>query len=185
MPSFSSQSAVCCIAPLTDFTARLVALLHEGEDGEFIRNRSEVHGLTAANVGCSSLPAKGNDAGWVEFLRDPTLPRQGVGSRNLDPTYRATGLQSFGSRLELHRFTAAAGWVVLGVVEQERGGDFVGFLTHPGPEKKKPPLRVDDPAHPLILSPPAALIEAMGIFQGVGHPGETAVLHADAHPHHR
>jgi hypothetical protein len=49
MPSCSSQSAICCIAPLTDFTARLVALLDEG-DGEFIRNPSGIHGLTAVHA---------------------------------------------------------------------------------------------------------------------------------------
>src|SRR6266508_4419729 len=88
-------------------------------------------------------------------------------------------------RLELHRLAATAGRGLVRVVEDELRGELVGLVVHLGAEQEQHRLGIDEHPHALVLDHLVELLDALGIFHGVGHAGTAAVLDADAHADYR
>ena len=81
-------------------------------------------------------------------------------------------------RLDHHRFAAAAGFRLIGIVEHEAGRKLVALVVHLGADKEHHRLGVDEDADALVFDHFIERADGFGVIHRVAHPGAAAVLHA-------
>src|SRR5207237_3474486 len=85
-------------------------------------------------------------------------------------------------RRQLHRFAAAAGGDLVGVVEDELGLHLVGLVVHLGAKQEQDRLGIDQDLHATVLDHFVGRTDLMGVFHRVGLASAAAVLDSDAKP---